>query len=128
MTLEIGRFGWLDLTVDDADGVRDFYQAVVGWDISEIDMDGYDDYCLHPPGGGDPVAGICHRKGANSNMPSQWMIYVGVADLDFSMSECERHGGTVLVRDRDLGSYGRMSVIRDPSGAVLALMQPVDRR
>ena len=26
-----GKIGWIDMTVDDAEGVRDFYTAVVGW-------------------------------------------------------------------------------------------------
>ena len=33
---------------------------------------------------------------------------------------------TSIVRDRDMGSYGRMSVIQDPAGAVLAIMQPAE--
>ena len=57
-------------------------------------------------------------------MPAQWMVYITVADLDQSMESCEERGGKVLVRDRDMGSYGRMSVIQDPAGAVCALMQP----
>jgi predicted enzyme related to lactoylglutathione lyase len=28
---DVGKIGWLDLTVDDADAVRDFYREVVGW-------------------------------------------------------------------------------------------------
>ena len=27
----VGTIGWTDLTVPDADGLRDFYSAVVGW-------------------------------------------------------------------------------------------------
>ena len=25
-----GKIGWIDMTVDNADGIRDFYKAVVG--------------------------------------------------------------------------------------------------
>ena len=32
---EVGKIGWIDMTLDDAPGVRDFYKAVVGWE-SEI--------------------------------------------------------------------------------------------
>lgn len=28
---EIGAVGWFDLTVEDAESVRDFYAGVVGW-------------------------------------------------------------------------------------------------
>ena len=26
-----GKIGWIDMTVDDAPAVREFYEAVVGW-------------------------------------------------------------------------------------------------
>lgn len=30
--LQIGKIGWIDITVDDADGLRDFDKSVVGWE------------------------------------------------------------------------------------------------
>jgi len=42
----VGRIGWIDLTPDEAPGIRDFYKAVVGWDSVDVDMDGYDDYTM----------------------------------------------------------------------------------
>lgn len=49
----IGSIGWLDLTVENADAVRDFYQEVVGWTTSGVDMGGYSDYCMcHSRSGG----------------------------------------------------------------------------
>jgi predicted enzyme related to lactoylglutathione lyase len=32
---DIGKIGWLDMTTEDAPGVRDFYKAVVGWGTEE---------------------------------------------------------------------------------------------
>ena len=31
MDNEIGKIGWIDITVDDAEGLRDFYAKVTGW-------------------------------------------------------------------------------------------------
>lgn len=36
---DIGSLGWTDLTVPDAERIRDFYQAVVGWRAEPVDMD-----------------------------------------------------------------------------------------
>lgn len=121
---EVGKLAWIDLTVPKGTEICEFYKAVVGWDSSPVNVGDYDDYCVHPPGDDEPVAGICHRRGSNETMPAQWMVYITVADLDQSMESCEQRGGKVLVRARDMGSYGRMSVIQDPAGAVCALMQP----
>ena len=50
-TPSAGRIGWIDLTVPDAVAIRDFYREVAGWTASAVNMGGYDDYCMNPPGG-----------------------------------------------------------------------------
>lgn len=120
---KIGTVGWFDLTVPDADGVRDFYKKVVGWTTSNVPMGDYNDYCMHPADG-DPVAGVCHSRGPNAEMPPVWLIYITVADLDASVKSCQELGGAVIGSVRDMGSYGRMAVIRDPAGAMCGLIQP----
>lgn len=123
----VGTVGWIDLTVDDAAGVRDFYRRVVGWGSEGLPMaDGaYEDYVMSSSAG-EPVAGVCHARGANAGLPSAWLIYVHVADLDASLEACRRGGGTVVAAPRDFGGQGRYAVIRDPAGAALALYQAAD--
>ena len=121
---EPGKIGWIDLTVDDATAVKDFYSQVAGWDSSAVSLGDYEDYCVQPAGSDAPVAGICHKRGANANIPSQWMIYITVENLTASMSRCEEMGGEIVCPRRDMGSHGDMCIIRDPAGAVAALIQP----
>ena len=122
---EVGKIGWIDLTIDDADAVRDFYKAVVGWEVSAFSLGDYDDYCVAPPADAEnPVAGICHRRGPNANVPSQWLMYVTVANLKESMAAAESNGGKVICPERDMGSHGTMCVVQDPAGAVCAIIQP----
>jgi uncharacterized protein len=118
-----GTIGWIDLTVPDAASVRDFYRAVVGWTVSDVDMGGYRDYCVHPAGGAPPVAGVCHTRGMNAGLPPCWIIYITVADLDQSLTECTSRGGKILGVPRSMGE-ARYAVIQDPSGAIAALYQP----
>ena len=117
---QIGKVTWVDLTVDNADEIRDFYQAVVGWEHEEVSMGDYSDYALRPPSSNDPVCGVCHARGSNAGAPAQWLIYVTVVNLEESLTACEKLGGKILMPPRNLGE-GRMCVIEDPAGAVLAL-------
>ena len=119
---EIGAIGWHDLTVPDAEQARDFYEQVVGWTWQGHDMGDYEDFMMSTPEGRG-VAGVCHARGVNANVPPQWMLYVNVADLDHSLARCRALGGEVLGDVRDMGSYGRVAYVRDPSGAALALIQ-----
>ncbi len=52
MSENVGRIGWIDMTTDDASGVRDFYQAVVGWRVEDTSMGDYSDYAMMSPAGG----------------------------------------------------------------------------
>ena len=116
-----GSIVWHDLTVPNAGEIRDFYAGVVGWESMEHDMGGYSDFGMNQPSGGDTVAGICHARGPNANLPAQWLIYIRVADVDASAERCRELGGTVLDGPREIGEE-RFCVIRDPAGAVAALI------
>jgi uncharacterized protein len=117
-----GTIGWMDLTVDDAPGIRDFYSKVAGWTPSDVPMGDYDDYCVGPADD-DPVAGICHKRGSNAQIPSQWMMYIVVENLDSALAACTKAGGEIIVPTRNMG-VANYAVIRDPAGAVCALYQP----
>jgi predicted enzyme related to lactoylglutathione lyase len=122
METEIGKIGWIDITVDDAESLRDFYAAVVGWKSEEVSMGDYADYSMTTPGGGGPAAGICHARGSNAELPSQWLIYINVEDAEASAKACTDNGGKVLVGPRSMGG-AMFAVIEDPGGAVAALYQ-----
>ena len=120
---QVGKIGWIDMTVDDAEGVRDFYKSVVGWDHEDVSMGDYSDYSMTLPQSGEAVSGICHARGGNSGLPDGWLIYITVADVDASAAACTANGGEVLVGPKGLAG-GRFCVIRDPAGATAALYQP----
>lgn len=118
-----GSIAWTDLTVENAGEIRDFYAAVVGWSASPVDMGEYDDYEMTPPGADEAVVGVCHARGSNAELPPRWLVYVVVEDLDESVARCGSLGGEVVAGPRATGG-GRLGVIRDPAGAVLALWEP----
>lgn len=120
---EIGSITWFDLTVKNADAVRDFYNKVVGWTFAPVDMGGYNDYNMNSPADGKTVAGICHARGMNADLPPQWLLYITVEDIDKSAAKCVELGGKIIDGPKGMGSYGRMCVIQDPAGAVAALVQ-----
>jgi len=87
---KIGTICWQDLTVPNAEEVRDFYQAVVGWSSRAEDMGGYEDYHMISPSTGERAAGVCHARGTNANVPAQWLVYIVVEDVDRSTERCRQ--------------------------------------
>jgi predicted enzyme related to lactoylglutathione lyase len=120
---QIGSLAWIDLTVENAEEVRDFYTAVVGWTPSPVSMGDYSDFNMNAPKSGQPAAGICHARGANADLPAQWLMYVVVEDIEKSRARCEELGGKLVTPIKDMGGEGRYCVIQDPAGAVAALWE-----
>jgi predicted enzyme related to lactoylglutathione lyase len=117
----LGRVEWLDLTVHDGRRLRDFYSEVVGWKAADVDMGMYSDYNMNLPESGETIAGICHARGQNAGLPSQWLVYVRVASVHEAAETCRQKGGEVLDGPKRMGSSD-ICVIKDPAGAVMALL------
>lgn len=121
-----GHIGWLDLTVQNATEIRDFYKAVIGWDTEDVAMsDGdqqYSDFNM-VKGDGEPGAGICHARGKNANMPPVWMMYLPVGDLADSLKHVQSGDGSIVNEYKNDDGQTTFAAIQDPVGAYLALMQ-----
>lgn len=122
MRKKIGVITWVDLTVSDAATLKDFYEQVVGWNVDPVDMDGHEDYCMNQKNSNFPVAGICNKKGVNKDLPSQWLIYITVENLDESIAACVKKGGSLITKIKHM-DQGRYIIIKDPAGAVCALFE-----
>jgi len=111
-----GSIGWIDLTVDDATGLKPFYEAVCGWTTDAYDMGECSDWVCKVDG--EAIAGICHARGPNVGIPPQWLMYVTVQDVQRSTELVRSNGGTVLQEPAE----GRpMAIVKDPAGVVFAL-------
>lgn len=117
-----GRIGWMDLTVEDAPGVRDFYSAVAAWQPSEVPMEGYSDFAMSVAGTEDGLTGICHRRGQNAAIPAQWIPYIVVADLAAAAAEAANRGAELLVPPSD-AEGGGYAIVRGLAGEVFGLWQ-----
>ena len=117
----IGAITWMDITVPEADGLRDFYKNVVGWTTMDISMGDYNDYCMVSPTDNVVRSGICHAAGSNAGMPAAWIMYINVANLDESIAKVIAGGGEVVNGPRKMGEKARYCIIKDPAGAFCGL-------
>ncbi len=118
---KLGSIVWRDLTVPDAGKVSEFYSQVAGWRTFPHDMGEYHDYDVKLAEDGDSIAGICYARGGNANVPPQWLIYILVEDAAAGAEKAVALGGAIIDGPRQLGS-GQFCVIRDPAGAMFALI------
>ncbi len=117
---EPGQIVWHDLTVPNAEQVKNFYSEVVGWQVKPVSMGDYDDFTMCAHAGEEPIAGVCHAQGANADIPPVWMMYVQVVDIDQSIQAVVEQGGKVLKGPTSYQNQ-RYYLIQDPAGAVMTI-------
>ncbi len=125
---EAGRVAWIDLTVPNAEKIKNFYSKVAGWKVQPLSMGNYEDYVMLSPKTKKSISGICHKRGGNADFPSQWLIYIVVTNLTKSLNSCKKLGGKILIKPKKYGDAGRYCVIQDPAGAVCALFEMKEKK
>ncbi|MFD1770683.1 VOC family protein [Sphingobacterium suaedae] len=123
-TYKIGQFYWADLTVENPSAVKEFYKQVVGWQDVPVPMNdaqgAYEDYIMaidnQTVGGG-----LCHRRGVNSQIPPQWIMYVQVADVQQSLEDVLQYGGSLVQESRKADGSLYYVIVKDPLGCVFGL-------
>lgn len=120
-----GTFCWVDLSTSHATAAAAFYGALFGWQTEDVPAGESVTYnaMLHLDGA--PVAalyGLTDEQQAQGVRP-HWLSYVSVEDVDASAQRVAQLGGTVCAGPFDVMDAGRMAVLIDPAGALLALWQ-----
>jgi len=114
-------FVHVELHTGDLARAKDFYGKLFGWKLQDMPMPGGGTYTMinvdSGTGGGMTTA---QAPGA----PPHWLAYVGVDDVRASTKKARDLGAKVIQDVMEVGEYGTMSVITDPTGATLALWQP----
>jgi uncharacterized protein len=122
MVRQYGRFVWYELITTDVVTARDFYAEVLGWgaqDASTLDLP----YTLFTTGGA-ALGGLMELPEHARQMGAtpRWMGYVGVQDVEVSVHQIKRLGGTVYVEPANT-NIGRISVVADPQNAIFGLAE-----
>lgn len=125
LTPRPGAFCWFELATSNQPGAKQFYETLFGWSSEDSAMGPGEVYTIFKLGGRDVGAAYTMREEQRqSGLPPHWMVYVAVADAAATSDRVPALGGTVLMPPFDVEDFGRMAVLQDPTGAVLAIWQP----
>ncbi len=118
---EHGAMCWAEVASPAADNAA-FYEAVFGLRAHKLDMPGVDYWTFHQEAAADAVAGAMLMSGpAWEGIPPHWLAYFAVENLEAANEVWKKHGGPIL-RGPIPSAYGRIMIVQDPQGAVLAYM------
>jgi len=118
----VGKFVWFDLLTNDMPGTKRFYEELFNWEFEGGPSD--DSFYATIIKNGTPIASVIYLKRADEKVSeSRWLSYLSVPDVDRAVDHVRQGGGVVLKKPRDFPDRGRIAVVRDPQGAILALLR-----
>ena len=125
-----GKIIWRDLLTHDTKASQEFYETLFSWEFESIGSDAgltnNSTYKLirHE---GRLIGGMIDTVALNNRSDiSQWVVSMSVENIDDAVARFTAGGGEVLTPPKDLQRRGRMAVVRDAEGALLALLQTRD--
>jgi predicted enzyme related to lactoylglutathione lyase len=117
-----GTFCWNELMTRDTDRASKFYSELIGWKADVTDMSSTP-YTVFKAGD-KQVAGMMDMpKELPPEVPSHWMAYIAVDDIDALAAKVEKLGGKLMHGPQDVPEVGRFCIIQDPTGAVISLIK-----
>ena len=119
-----GTFSWVELGTTDSEKAKTFYGQLFGWDIQEYPMGPGFTYYIFQHDGKDVAAMYqLMDEQLKQGVPAHWMSYVAVNDADDATARATALGAQVMSAPMDVAESGRMSVMKDPQGAVFSVWQ-----
>ena len=116
---EHGTLLWNQCHTPDPARATEFYVAVFGYEVDEIDMGGAQPFRVIKVAG----RGIGGVREPVAEEPPSWSVTFAVDDADEIVARAKELGGTALMEPFDLPEIGRLAVIQDPAGAVFQVMK-----
>lgn len=121
-----GGIHFCELNTWHPDKAMTFYGQTLGWTFEAMPMGDGPDYHL-ARANGSVVAGIfAYTSPDFDGLPDVWLTYVAVDDVDARCAAAEAAGATINRAPFDVPGFGRIAVLDDPTGAVIAFIQPAD--
>jgi predicted enzyme related to lactoylglutathione lyase len=118
-----GSFYWNELMTRDAEAAKKFYGDTIGWTFDAMPMP--DGTYWVAKMGGTPVGGIFTMNGpAFEGLQEHWVSYIAVDDVNARLKKLTAAGGKVHRDPFDIPNVGRIAIVEDPGGAVMAWMTP----
>lgn len=114
---------WSELAVHDIARAQQFYTETLGWRFEAMQMPDMTYWIILS--GAARVGGMFEMSGGHfQGVPEHWLTYIAVDDIDARLAKAVAAGASVCKEAFDIPGVGRMAVLAEPGGAVVAWMTP----
>jgi len=108
----------IELPVHDAKAAAKFFESVFEWNIIE---DKEMNYVMFNAEGG---TGGGFSQVNDENPVGNVLLYINTPNLKDSLEKIKANGGTVVMEGYEIPTIGTMATFKDPTGNLLALLEP----
>jgi len=116
-------FSWAELNSRGLSGALPFYTKVFGWDPHQSQMgEKVPPYTEFHLGEASIAGGMEMNPMVPPAVPSYWMAYFGVENVDDTFKKALAAGATEMVSPQDFPG-GRFAIVADPQGAAFGLLR-----
>jgi len=115
---EPGALSITQLNTTDPERAQSFYEGLFGWRFESVASGEVDYWGVY---NGDRLNAGLMALPAETGVPSHWLVYYGIDDVDEAVGRISELGGQVLVGPTEVPS-GRFLVATDPQGAAFAVL------
>jgi|SRR5689334_16265473 len=113
-------FVHVELNTTDLDKAKNFYGRLFDWTLEDVPMKDFT-YTMIKVGEG---TGGGMMKQMIPKAPSAWLPYVEVGDIEAATKKARSLGATIMKDVSAVEDMGWLSIIVDPTGAMLGLWKP----
>jgi len=114
-------FVHVELNTTDVSKAKSFYGKLFDWELEDVSMGPSGTYTMIKVGEGTGGGMLKHPM---PGAPSTWLAYVQVDDIAAATQKAKSLGATVVKDVTEVMGAGWLSIIMDPTGAVLGLWKP----
>ncbi|HEX4748302.1 MAG TPA: VOC family protein [Bryobacteraceae bacterium] len=120
-----GSFCWFELGTTDQAAAKQFYSALFDWTSEDFPMGPGGTYTMFNLNG--RYVGACYTLNPaqqSEGVPPHWNLYVSVENADSTAQRAGELGAKLYMPPFDVMEFGRMTIMADPTGAVISIWQP----
>jgi predicted enzyme related to lactoylglutathione lyase len=110
----------VEIPANESAAAAKFYKDVFEWNIV---VDEEMDYTMFTGDEGDLGGG--YTPVDDENPVGNILLYINTPDLKASLEKIKASGGEVVLESYEIPTVGTMATFKDPTGNLLALLEPV---
>ena len=115
--------GWAELNARGVEKALPFYKKLFGWGEKKTPGQGDNpEYTEFQLGGKSIAGGMEMNPMVPADVPSYWMVYFNVEDVDKAFKKVTESGGKEMLAPQDMPG-GRFAIVSDPQGAAFGLLR-----